>query len=123
MPPLSWTGLEKTEEHREIIAARQNPCELISHLHRQPLALEVYIDDPPVDHPPIDGRGLAVGKDDAAAHNPVLSTLYYETLASEAFGIARKHLGGIVGHQRYILPLLVGRQPRAIAAQCKKCDP
>ena len=48
MPPLSWTGLEKTEEHREIIAARQNPCELISHLHRQPLALEVYIDDPPV---------------------------------------------------------------------------
>ena len=71
--PLPWTDLEKTEGYFEIIAARQHPCELISQLHRQPLALEVHVEDAPIDDPPIDGRSLAVGKDDAAAHDPDLS--------------------------------------------------
>ena len=121
--PLPWAGLEKTEEHREIVAALQNPCELISQLHRQPLALDVHVEDARIDHAPIDGRGLAVGKDDAAAHETFLSARYHEALAGEVLGVTREHLGDIIGRQRHILPPLSRRQLRAIAAQREKRDP
>ena len=43
-PPQKAIFRDAMEADPALIAARQNPCELISHLHRQPFALEVYVD-------------------------------------------------------------------------------